>query len=173
MAQGGRRGLTDFARLLGELRRNEPWGRKLSRHRVFQVWAAAVGGALARVARPVAVRGRRLSVEVSGSAWLQELKLRERELLERINAALGEEAFTGLLFRLGEWRPEAGEPQEERPGPVPSRIATEDEPAIKAALEGLGDPDLRETAERLLRRARRRGGAPERPMKAADRGKEE
>ena len=165
--------MADFARLLGDLRRQEPWARKLSRHRVFRVWEAAVGEGLARVARPAAVRGGRLFVEVSDSAWVQELKLRESELLKRLNEALGREEFTGLTFRLGEWAPEAGRPGGDPPAPSPARIFAEDEPAIEAALEGLGDPELRERAERLLHRARRRSDASARPSQATDRGKAE
>ncbi|OGL61072.1 MAG: hypothetical protein A3J27_08235 [Candidatus Tectomicrobia bacterium RIFCSPLOWO2_12_FULL_69_37] len=171
MAAGGWREMADFARLLGDLRRREPWGRKLSRHRVFRVWEAAVGGALARVARPAAVRHKRLFVEVNDSAWLQELKLREAELLGRLNEALGAEEFTALTLRLGEWAPEAGWTGGDSPAPSPARIAAEDEPAIEAALAGLGDPELRESAERLLHRARRRSGALTEPSRAVDRGK--
>lgn len=175
MASQGRTGMADFARLLGELRRNETWGRKLSRHRVFRVWEKAVGKAVARVARPAAVQGRRLIVEVCDSAWLQELKIRERELLERLGEALDGEEFSGLTFRLGEWLPDAGGAFEGDRSPLPSsaRIAAEDEPAIEAALEGLGDPDLRESAKRLLHRARQRAAAPARPSQAVDRGKDE
>lgn len=165
--------MADFARLLGDLRKKEPWGRRLFRHRVFRVWEAAVGGALARVARPAAVRGGRLVVEVRDSAWLQELKLRDKELLNRLKEALGTEEFTGLTFRLGEWAPDAGGPSGGPPAPSPARISAEDEPAIEAALEGLGDPELREGAERLLYRARRRSDALTRPSRTVDGGKEE
>ncbi|MBI3128853.1 MAG: DUF721 domain-containing protein [Candidatus Tectomicrobia bacterium] len=163
----------DFARLLGDMRRQEPWGRKLFRHRVFQVWEGAVGKSLARVARPAAVRGARLFVEVSDSAWLQELKLREKDLLAGLNAALGTEEFKALTFRLGEWEPDALAARAEAPGPTPASISAEDEPAIEAALKGLGDPELRERAEHLLHRARSRGNPPGGPLQAVHGGKGE
>ncbi len=157
--------MRDLARVLSELRRTEPWGRRLSRHGVFRIWEEAVGGSVARVARPVAVRGSCLVVEVCDSAWLQELRLRSKDLLDKLNEALEGSDLGEIRFRLGA----AGAQAEGEEGPSPSAgggpfpqpfgIAEDDEKAIASALHGLADPELRGYAERLLVRARRRAAA--------------
>ncbi|MEE9275378.1 MAG: DUF721 domain-containing protein [bacterium] len=157
MSARGRHGLIAFSSLPGEVRRTEPWGRRLARHRVFRVWEEAVGEALARVARPVSARGGRLVVEVADSAWLQELEMRREFLLARLNEALGGGEFEELQLRVGSFTPgeRAGGSRSNRPpGPVPVRIAAEDEKRVEAALRSLSDSELRGRAERLLARVR-------------------
>ncbi|MEE9276227.1 MAG: hypothetical protein V3V62_13055, partial [bacterium] len=47
-----------------------------------------------------------------------------------------------------------GSRSDRRPGPVPVRIAAEDEKRVEAALRSLSDSELRGRAERLLARVR-------------------
>jgi len=54
--------------------------------RAVPEWAERVGPAIAAVATPLRASRGVLVVAVRSSAWLMELKLREPELLERINA---------------------------------------------------------------------------------------
>jgi len=151
--------------VVGELRRTEPWARRLSRHAVFRVWERVVGEAVARAARPVSVSGGRVVVEVGDSAWMQELELRAEELLARLNAELEGPPLRGIRFLLG---PSGALPEGESgraPGDVPPPernplpISAEDEGSIDAALRDLPDPELRGGAERLLERARARAGS--------------
>ena len=65
MSAARRRGLENLGGIFTQLRRSEKWGRHLSIHAVFRVWEDAVGEALAKVARPVSLRGGTLRVEVS------------------------------------------------------------------------------------------------------------
>lgn len=59
-------------------------------------WTQAAGDAIAREAQPTAERGGVVTVTCSSSVWAQELDLLSRELLERLNAALGRPAITAL-----------------------------------------------------------------------------
>ena len=69
--------------------------------RVQEVWAQATGPAVAAAARPTAERGGVLTVTCEAAVWAQELDLMAAELLERLNAALGEEALRELRCRTG------------------------------------------------------------------------
>ncbi len=67
---------------------------------VQSAWEAAVGERLAAVATPVSERSGTLTIECADSVWTQELDLMQRQVLERLQAELGERAPEALRFRL-------------------------------------------------------------------------
>jgi predicted nucleic acid-binding Zn ribbon protein len=72
--------------------------------RVVQIaehWEAAVGREIASHSKPCALRGEILEVAVESSAWSQELKLREPQILAGLRSALGSEAPCALMLRIG------------------------------------------------------------------------
>lgn len=70
--------------------------------RVQAAWEQIAGPAIAAQARPVAERGGVLTVECSAGVWAQELELLAPRLLERLRAAIGEDAgITSLRVRVG------------------------------------------------------------------------
>ncbi len=72
----------------------------LERQGVLLEWPDAVGEAIARVTTPRSVSGDTLVVEVRSSAWLMELNLMKREILERVNAARPEAPIDRLVLVL-------------------------------------------------------------------------
>jgi predicted nucleic acid-binding Zn ribbon protein len=52
-------------------------------------WASAAGATIARVSRPIALRGDTLEIEVKGEAWAKELTSRSAELVARLAVPLG------------------------------------------------------------------------------------
>jgi predicted nucleic acid-binding Zn ribbon protein len=69
--------------------------------RVQEIWEAAAGPAIASSARPTAERGGVLTVTCGAAVWAQELDLMASELIEKLNAALGEDAIRELRCRTG------------------------------------------------------------------------
>jgi predicted nucleic acid-binding Zn ribbon protein len=67
--------------------------------RVQACWEAVVGAAVAAAARPLAERDGALTVICEAAVWAQELELMGPELLDRLNAALGEECLHRLRCR--------------------------------------------------------------------------
>jgi predicted nucleic acid-binding Zn ribbon protein len=57
---------------------------------VQRVWPATVGPSIAAQAQPTAERGGVLTVSCAASVWAQELDLMAPQILERLNAALGD-----------------------------------------------------------------------------------
>jgi predicted nucleic acid-binding Zn ribbon protein len=76
--------------------------------RVQGCWADAVGEVVSGEAHPVAEHDRVVSVACRSSVWAQELELLGPELVEKVNAALGDDAVTRLRFKVGGWRAESG-----------------------------------------------------------------
>jgi predicted nucleic acid-binding Zn ribbon protein len=74
--------------------------RAVERHSVFREWEERVGAEIARAARPHRVDGDTLIVRVASSAWLNELSLRQAELLRRLNAGRSRSSVQRLVFRL-------------------------------------------------------------------------
>lgn len=75
-------------------------GAVVERHEVFREWDARVGPEIARVTAPHRVDGDTLIVKVTHSAWINELSLRQGELLHRLNDGRERSRVKRLLFRL-------------------------------------------------------------------------
>jgi len=148
--------------VLPDLRRTEKWGRKLSGHFVFRVWDEVVGEAVAKVARPVSLGGGCLRVEVSSSAWLQELHLMRADILSKLNDSM-DETIKEIQFLAGSGKSEGDgidrnslSGYSTRAMPADAEISTDDEIASREMMEKFDDPELRAGFERLMSRARRR-----------------
>ena len=72
------------------------------RRAVFTEWRDRVGDRIADVAAPLRLDRGTLVVGVRSSAWLMELKLMERQLVERINANLDEGRIESIRLVLGD-----------------------------------------------------------------------
>lgn len=152
----------DLSGILSDLRRTEKWGRKLSGHFVFRVWDEVVGEAVAKIARPVSLGGGCLRVEVSSSAWLQELHLMRADILSKLNDSMDEE-IKEIQFLAGSAKSEDdGIDRGSLSGysirslPADAEISADDEIASRAVMEEFDDPELRDGIERLMSRAKRR-----------------
>ncbi len=69
--------------------------------RVWDVWEAAVGKEIADHAHPVAFKGGLLLVHISNSTWLHHLRFMEKELIHKLNLALGDKRVSSLSFKIG------------------------------------------------------------------------
>jgi predicted nucleic acid-binding Zn ribbon protein len=72
----------------------------VERHSVFREWEERLGPEIARAAHPHRVDGDTLIVRVTTSAWLNELSLRQGELMGRLNAGRSRSPVRRLVFRL-------------------------------------------------------------------------
>lgn len=71
---------------------------------VQAAWSEALGERLAAAATPVSERAGTVTVECVDSVWTQELDLMQAQLLDRLRAALGEQAPKALRFRTAKGR---------------------------------------------------------------------
>jgi predicted nucleic acid-binding Zn ribbon protein len=67
---------------------------------VQEVWASAVGSAVAAAASPTAERDGVLTLTCVAAVWAQELELMAWELVPALNAALGSELIRELRCRI-------------------------------------------------------------------------
>lgn len=73
--------------------------------RVWDIWADTMGNDIAANTRPSAFKGKRLTVNVSNSAWLQHLTFMKNDLIKKINLAMQKELVTDLTFKIGSINP--------------------------------------------------------------------
>lgn len=124
-----------------------PLSRRLEDYAVWTVWEDALGAPIARNARPERLRNGTLVVRVGAPAWMQHLHYMKHVMLEELNRRLGREVITNIFFVVGEMTAEP--PQEEPAGPVePTAVDTTRLP--EEALDGIDDPELRDSLRRLL-----------------------
>ena len=90
--------LEGAAGLLGKALGRKEIFERLEARQVSKSWANAVGEHLASRSSPEKFEFGILTVAVTSAPWLQELRLRQKELLDRLNAAAGRELFTELKF---------------------------------------------------------------------------
>ena len=69
--------------------------------KVWDVWPVAVGQVIAANARPAAFKGDILLLHVSNSSWLHQLRFMEKELIEKINRAIGGERVRSIQLKIG------------------------------------------------------------------------
>jgi len=122
---------------------------RLAEERLRLAWSTLVGPDIARRAQPRGVVNGCLTVAVDNSPWLHELTLRRDELVVRIRERF--DVVRTLRLELGTL---AAAP---RPARAPRRaavpLAAEDRRDIDAAAGAIPDPELAETARRLMTKA--------------------
>ncbi len=66
---------------------------------VVERWPDVVGPKIAEVTVAERIKDGKLWVSVSHPAWRNELTFMKRELIDRLNAAMGEEIVKDIIFR--------------------------------------------------------------------------
>lgn len=68
---------------------------------IWDAWAKAVGPDISKNAKPAAIRGATLVVNVSGSSWLHQLRFLKEDMIGKINQSIGKDAVRELKFKVG------------------------------------------------------------------------
>jgi predicted nucleic acid-binding Zn ribbon protein len=68
---------------------------------VWQVWDHIVGDVIAQNAKPAAFKGRILLVHVASSTWIHQLQFLKKEMMAKLNNALGKTLIEDLKFKIG------------------------------------------------------------------------
>ncbi len=124
----------------------------LLRDRIRRDWRQLVGPEIARRCRPRELRAGTLELTVDNSPWLQELALREAELLSRLTRRYGPDGVRSLRFSLGTLPPAPAAPRG-RGVRRTDRPTAEEMQMIDAAVTLIPDRELQRSARRLLQKA--------------------
>ena len=69
--------------------------------RVWEIWEDIVGGAVSKNAQPAAFKGRILLIYVTSSTWTHHLQFSKKEVIAKLNEALGKSLIDDLKFKIG------------------------------------------------------------------------
>jgi predicted nucleic acid-binding Zn ribbon protein len=72
--------------------------KRVDEYRVVEEWEKIVGKTIADRVVPLTVDRGRLLVEVHSSSWLMEMKMRERDILRKIEGQVGEGIIREIRF---------------------------------------------------------------------------
>ena len=73
--------------------------KKLREQEVFALLADVVGERIAKVAKPTRIVQGTLVVSVKTGPWRNELTMRKREIVDRLNESLGEKLVRDIKFQ--------------------------------------------------------------------------
>lgn len=128
--------------------RDRGWGAKLKEYRIYGIWEKAVGKGIARHARPAGMRGKKLTVLVDSSAWMQQLSLLKPEIMGKVNQRLGEEAVESITLKLGEF--ESSSVQREEYRPAAGMLGLEEQMKIDTCVSGIADQQTRDSLRHVM-----------------------
>jgi predicted nucleic acid-binding Zn ribbon protein len=138
-----------LSRVLEGVMSNLDLGGKLKEQLALSAWARVAGKVVGAHTRAEAVRDGVLIVATDTPAWAQELQMRRRELLGKLETAVGVGVIREIHFRSGFRRKaEPGAAEGKRPAEIvlPAQQTKE----ITRASERISDPALRAKAERAF-----------------------
>lgn len=124
---------------------------RIREYTVKKIWAECVGQGIAKKTSPTRLIGQTLYCSAASTAWLTELNYQKKEIISKINAAIGEEAVAQIIFRIGTVEP----PQEKSEETGPSRALTAQEKRfIDETAETIPDEDLKALIKRALEKSK-------------------
>ncbi len=74
-------------------------GPKLKKAEAMDKWNEVVGEQIGNVTRPLKIEGETLLVHVTSAVWRNELVFLKRELIAKVNKAVGQEIIKEIIFR--------------------------------------------------------------------------
>ncbi len=142
------RTIEKFSHTLDRILKARGMQSRLHEYRIFSEWERTVGQAIARHARPVALRGGKLALVVDSPAWMQQLSLMKPVIIEKLNAGPGRKTIRDITLKLGEIASADGPTSEERATqPV---LTAEDRKRIEQYLQAIDDSETREMVRRVI-----------------------
>ena len=69
--------------------------------KVWSLWESAVGDVIAKNTKPEAFKGKLLLVLVNSHPWMHQLQFLKKDIINKVNQALGKELVQDIKFKIG------------------------------------------------------------------------
>jgi hypothetical protein len=129
------------------------WGldERLKQYRALIVWDEVVGPQIAAHTKPEKIRDGILEVSVDQPVWMQQLQLLKPQLLNKLNARLGDGALRDLFLKRGQITLRAATAAAAR-GPAwrKETLTPDEEATLATLLATVTDDELRRHLRELL-----------------------
>jgi predicted nucleic acid-binding Zn ribbon protein len=73
--------------------------RRINEQRLLTEWPALVGDQIGRISKPERIFAGTLYLQMGNAVWRTELLFQKAAIIQRVNAALGEEVITDIKFK--------------------------------------------------------------------------
>lgn len=134
--------------LNGLLAANRRMRYEIACRRAVETWERVIDPYTSLHTRAVRVKEGRLLVHTDNPILANELSLQEEQVRARLNERLGSEVIERLVFRAGR----IPQQPERKQGPGPGeKLSSGDVQRIERTVQGVSDPDLRDSMKKLLR----------------------
>lgn len=140
--------VTPLSATLQKLLASRGLAARLTEYRLAGRWEQAVGAAIARHTQPTTIRGKKLTVVVDSSAWMQQLALLRPEIIAKVNAELGGNAIDSITLKLGEVAARRSPQRAPVRSPVP--LGPEERAQIDVFVQAVADPGARDALRHLI-----------------------
>jgi hypothetical protein len=149
----GSDGWKSAAEILRAVLPNVASAERLQESRVWEIWEAAVGRAVARKAQPSKIQRGKLFVTVGSSVYLQDMQFKKAYIRDVVNQHLGAPVVKDIFFVLGRVQDVAVRPEPPPPlRPLPSfselKVPKLNRPELEAAFASLLDARRRRLKEK-------------------------
>jgi hypothetical protein len=104
MRDDNQKGPQLLAGLLTGITHAQGWRQQLDSHSLFLHWDTIVDTTITTHARPLKIVGSVLWLEITNSAWMQQLQFQKIQLLETVNKTLRLSHLTDIRFTLADNR---------------------------------------------------------------------
>jgi predicted nucleic acid-binding Zn ribbon protein len=155
-----KKGLTSAGDAIGAILGSAQLTQALRPHMAKVYWDAVVGEQVGNATQVLAVRGGdTLIVRAKNGVWANELTLLKRDIISRLNRALGGNVLADIRFEIGTLdKRQAPSEKAQVPGPSADELAliairAGAKHRIESALLGIADPNLKAVVRRSLERA--------------------
>ena len=101
MTQDQKKNMTHIGSILGRSLMSCRSGGDAEMMKIWDIWNDAVGESIAKNSRPASFKGHLLVVHVSSSSWLYHLNFMKKDLMDKLNKALGSDRVRELSFKIG------------------------------------------------------------------------
>jgi hypothetical protein len=125
---------------------------ELAQYEIWARWPDLVGERIAAHTEPAGLKNRRLTVRVASAAWLQELSFLRAELVQKINAGLGDERVREIRLVAGSKvhrkRPAAARSAAQAAEPIEQGVPEPLLAEAESSASAVQDEPLREAVRR-------------------------
>jgi hypothetical protein len=124
---------------------------KLREAEIWRIWPNVVGEAIAQKAAPLRIINGTLTVAVSSSPWLQELRFMTGMMKDKLNTELGQDVVKEIVLKTG--RVEKLSAEEPETVPILQPLTTSQQQYIDEHAVLIQDPETRQAFIELMQTA--------------------
>lgn len=93
-----KKGFKNIQQVLNTVLKNYSLENKVKKEQLFNNWNIIVGNELSEKCRPIKMENQTLFLKAKNSIWRNELKLRQKDLLNIIYEKTGNKLITNIIF---------------------------------------------------------------------------